>query len=253
MSQQDVWAVVGRAKLDGDFSGRLVHDFEGAVREAGYALSPDELQAAKAAISDSAGPQQQTVPPLQEITDGFRFQQEETRTRIKAQTARMIELNQFTVDTLKQTIGHSASTYRKITLMNQAMFWMGVSLFAFAVFYSAVFHDLQYGGAFAGLGTASFVGFFVLGPIQKTQVALSNLIQAEIAFMNYFEQMSFLENYAGAPTATGVLDPDRIEKASELLQKRSQQTIELLERYLEEEPKGRETPADVDKTAASAG
>jgi len=253
MSQQDVWAVVGRAKLDGDFSGRLIRDFEGAVRDAGYSLSPEELQIANAAICDSSAPQQQTVPPLQDITDGFRFQQEEMRTRIKAQTARMIELNQFTVNMLKETIGHSASTYRKITLMNQAMFWMGVSLFAFAVFYSAVFHDLQYGGAFAGLGTASFIGFFFLGPIQKTQVALSNLIQAEIAFMNYFEQMGFLENYAGQQTETGALDPDRIEKASVLLQQRSQQTIELLQRYLEEEPKGSEAPTGPDKTAASAG
>jgi hypothetical protein len=255
MSQQDVWTVVGRAKVDPDFSSRLLRNFEGAIRESNYSLSPAEMQTTQAAISDSSGPgQQMQAIPLDEIKDTFKLQQDEIRKRIKAQSDRLVDLNQFTVSILKETIGHSASTYQKVTLMNQVMFWMGVSMFGFAVVYAAVFRNLNFTGVFAGLGTASFIGFFFLGPIQKTQVALSNLIQAEIAFMNYFEQMSLLESYAGMPrdNAPGLLDPERLEKASELLQRRSQQTIELLQKYLEDEPKRTRASAKKEKATAAA-
>jgi ABC-type multidrug transport system fused ATPase/permease subunit len=255
MSQQDLWAVVGRARTDEEFTSQLFRDFEGAIRAGGYSLTPDEVQKAKDGLSDTSGPQAQAIFPLAEMKDSFKLQQDEMWKRIKAQNARMIDLNQFTANTLKETIGHSASTYKKVTLMNQVMFWMGVSLFIFAVVYAAVFRNLTYSGAFAGLGTVSFVGFFFLGPIQKTQVALSNLIQAEIAFMTYFEQMSLLESYAGMPrdNAPGLLDPVRIERASELFQQRAQQTIELLQKYLEDEPKRAEMSAKRRKDTVAAG
>jgi len=236
MSQQDLWAAVGRAKVDADFSARLWKDFEGTLRDSGYSLTPAEVEAAQAAMSTASG-QQPDQLPLQDISETFRVQQKEIQKRFKAQNDRMIDLNQFTVDMLKETIGHSAATFKKVTLMNQVMFWMGVCMFGFAVVYAAVFKNLDFTGVFAGLGAASFIGFFFLGPIKKTQAALSNLIQAEIAFMNHFEQMGLLESYAGLPrdNAPGLLDPDRVERASELLQLRSQQTIELLQRYLEDD------------------
>lgn len=155
--------------------------------------------------------------------------------RFKAQSDRMIDLSTFTVKTLQDTIKHATSTYKKITIMNQVMFWMGVSLFSFSVAYAVYTHNLVYSAAFAGLGSASFIGVFFLGPIGKTQAALSNLISAEITFMSYFEQMWLIEGFASMPRSdsTGLPDPVRVEKASELMQLRSKQTTELLHRYLE--------------------
>jgi ABC-type multidrug transport system fused ATPase/permease subunit len=254
MSQQDLWSVIGRAKVDQEFMSDLFDDFEAAVKDAGYIMSTAEMQRAKDGISDAGSAPKPGFVPLDEMKENFKLQQDEMWKRIKAQNYRIIDLNQFTADTLKATIGHSAATYRKVTLMNQVMFWMGVSLFLFAVIYAAVFRNLSYSGAFAGLGTVSFIGFFFLGPIQKTQVALSNLIQAEIAFMTYFEQMSLLETYAGMPrdNAPGLLDPARIERASELFQLRAEQTIELLQRYLEDESKHAEKSARQSKNSAAA-
>jgi hypothetical protein len=47
--------------------------------------------------------------------------------------------------------------------------------------------------------------------------------------------MNLIEMYAMMPRddAPGLFDASRIEKASEMLQERSKQTIELLHRYLE--------------------
>jgi hypothetical protein len=252
MSQTDLWAVVGRARLDAGFARQLLQDFEGTIKAQGYSLSADELQSANAALSGAAGPQEPASSVINQASDAFNFQQAEMQRRIKAQGDHMISLNKFTADTLQETIRHSASTYQKVTLMNQTMFWMGVGLFIFAVFYAVAFHNLNYSVAFAGLGTVSFIGFFFLGPIQKTQVALSNLIQAEIAFMTFFEQMSLIEAYAGIPRDDnpGLLDPVRMEQASNLFQKRSEQTIELLEKYLENDPGRAEDLAKQGKDAS---
>jgi ABC-type multidrug transport system fused ATPase/permease subunit len=254
VSQQDLWAVVGRAKVDTNYASQLFQDFDGAVKAAGYLLTRAEMQLARASMSDPQGTASAAIPDLQQFRDTFKLQQDEMRKRIVAQSNRMIDMNEFTANLLKDTMKHSASTYRKVTMMNQVMFWMGVSLFGIAVAFGLVRH-IDTSALFAGLGTVSFIGFFFLGPIQKTQVALSNLIQAEIAFMNYFEQMGFIESYAGMPRddAPGLLDPVRIEKASEMLQRRSQETIELLQRYVEEDEKVDDRPGKQKPIAAVAG
>jgi hypothetical protein len=52
--------------------------------------------------------------------------------------------------------------------------------------------------------------------------------------MNYFEQITFWENYALAPKGNPPApDPANIREASEQLQRRSQETIALLQNYVE--------------------
>ena len=235
MSAQDLWTVVGRAKVDSSFATELFADFDGALKAKGYSLTADEARVVRTGSSSAAqsGSPAQPAMPFDQST--WKLQQEEMSRRIKAQSDRMIDLNTFTVQTLKDTIMHATSTYKKINLMNQVMFWMGVSLFLFSVGYTVYTHNLIYTAVFAGLGVASFVGVFFLGPIGKTQAALSNLISAEIAFMSYFEQMWLIEGYASMPVnTTGQPDPQRVEKASELMQLRSRQTTDLLHKYLEQ-------------------
>jgi len=111
-------------------------------------------------------------------------------------------------------------------------------LFVAAALSGAILKDrTAYSLMLAGLGAANFIALFLLGPIEKTQNALSNLVQVEISFMNYFEQIMFWEGYAllpkGFPPAP---DPANIEKASLSLQQRSQETIELLQTYVESSP-----------------
>ncbi len=236
MSQQEVQAIVNRARTSPEFATALLRDFTGALRSDGYTLSEEETQTVRSMLSGNSGGQPTPGLPLSDAYETFHLQQEQGRKRLVAQTDRMVSLNNFTADVLKDTISHSASTYRKITLMNQVMFWMGVGLFLFAVAYAVVTKNLQSSVAFAGLGAVSFIGFFFLTPIRQTQTALSNLISAEIAFMNFFEQMSLLEGLAGSPRTdgTGLPDPARIERATELMQQRSLQTVDMLHRYSEQ-------------------
>ena len=235
MSQQDLWAVIGRARTDSDFVGQLMRDFQEALRQNRYSLSADEVIEAQNAIQRaSASPASGGVPGPAQMGQELEFQMAEMRKRTTAQVDRMVDLGKFTVQILKDTLNNAKDTYRAITRMNLVMFCMGVGLFLFAAVEGAINHNLVYTAAFAGLGAASFVALFFLGPIDKTQAALSNLIQAEIAFMNYFEQITLCESYALTPSeTTGRPDVVRMEKASELLQKRSLETVEMLQKFLE--------------------
>jgi hypothetical protein len=226
MSERDFYAVVGRWNVDFDFASQLMNNFEKAVQDGQYSLEAAEMQRAKAMFSapkgSSSGPQpesdsvQAAQPAMQAFTP------EQMRQLRTAQVKRGLELGRFGLDLLKQTLGYAKQTYRAITLMNQAMFVLGFGLFLFAAVYGVISKNLQLTAVFGGLGVASFVTIFLITPIDKTQNALSNLIQAEVVFTNYFEQMAVAE----------ALAQTNLEGASELLQKRSERAIWLLQAYL---------------------
>jgi hypothetical protein len=86
------------------------------------------------------------------------------------------------------TLSNAANTYRLVTGMSVLMFAVGLFLFASAVLY-AVFVDASavYPALFAGMGAATFVTLLIKEPLKKAQLALTDLMQAEVCFMNQFE------------------------------------------------------------------
>lgn len=230
MSQQDLQAVLDRSRHESSFATEMFVDLPGTLKKYNYSLTADELQqlnqstntASHAATRmDSSRPD--AVPPVQP---------DAAAAPARAQDNKLRECVQ---DAVQTTFRHAAGTYQRITLMNQVLFWMGVSLFLFAVIYAVWTHNLIFTIAFAGLGTVSFIGVFILGPIGKTQAALSNLISAEIAFLSYMEQVWLIERFALLPcnALTPWPDAERMARASELLQNRSNETTDLLHRYLD--------------------
>lgn len=255
MSDQQVQEVIARARADQEFAHQLFRDFPGTLKAAGYTFQPDELDRLRSAFSPPARPSQpggaSTGSPTDALSEFIRNQQAQSRARADAQSERLIELGQATVDIFKTTLNYSARTYRMVTLMNSVMFGMGVGLFGFAALYGAFTHNLPLTGIFCGLGAASFVSLFFLGPIEKTQAALSNLIQAEIAFMSYFEQINLAETYAMLPPPdSGRPTHENIAKASEMLQQRSKETIEILHYIRHAAPPGKDG-TDADPQASS--
>jgi hypothetical protein len=163
------------------------------------------------------------------------FDQEMAMRVNQAKATRAIELNEYTLSIFKTTLGHAAKTYKRITWMNYLMFLAGLGLFVAAPIYGVLAEtDKGYAFLFAGLGAATFVALFLTGPIEKTQAALSNLVQAEVGFMNYFEQITLWETYALRPQADSPFpDSGNIETASRSLQQRTSETLELFQKYLE--------------------
>jgi len=233
MSKQDLWMTTGRALLDIDFGGRFQREHETTLREAGYELDSAEVEQAHSALQRCYS--RQPFPPAMGPFDDpemVNIQKKQFVSQIEDHAKLRGKARQVVED----TFDNAAHTYRTITMMNKVMFVVGIGLFLFAAFYAVFANEKVYSLLFGGMGVASFVAMFVLGPIDKTQKALSNLVQVEIAFMTYFDQLSFCEALAqipkGLPPAP---DPSNIERASALLQERSLNLVEILQHYVESE------------------
>jgi hypothetical protein len=246
MSETDLNAAINRFSTDSAFVGQLLRNFDQAIQQNGFTLDEAEMAKAKTAFNSSA-----SIPNSQSASPNLLFPPMNPSTPIDPEVkARQNSMGDFTLSLVKGTLNNARRTYQLITLMNAIMFCMGVGLFLFAAIYGARSQNLTFTAAFAGLGVASFVALFLLGPIDKTQDALSNLIQAEVAFMNYFDQMIFLEACAQLPApGTNFPSVENIEKASGLLQKRTEDTLALLQTFLENRPAASGSKPDRDQAS----
>jgi hypothetical protein len=223
MSQEDLWKAIGRARMDPAFLEEVARDPVVALGAEGLVLDQRELEAFQLVLI--GGGQQDSE---------MRFQQEMAHKHLAAQFERGRDLGRYTVQILKDTLDTARQTYRVIKWMTIMMFSTGLALFAAAGIVGLVTDDAKDALIFGGLGGAAFAALFLTGPIDKSQDALSNLVQAEVLFMNYFEQITFWENYAfrqeGTPPGPSKAN---IEKASSALQERTNQTSQLLQKYVE--------------------
>jgi len=228
VSTEDLWKVVGRARFDLAFGGKLKQDFAGTVHEAGYDLSSSELADANVAV-DHLLLDPTTLPPQMALDKAAQAKM------MKHWSEQRARFTDFMYQTIKNTFRYASLTYKSVTWMNWLTFGMGIALFAFTAIYALFAEQKVYSVLFAGLGVSSFVTSFVLSPPGKTQKALSDLVQTEVAFMNFFDQLSFWETYAntidanplsGKPPSYNLAN---IEKASFELMERARETVELLQ------------------------
>lgn len=241
MSKEDLWSVLGRARADLEFSREVSQDLENAISKAGYQLSPDDLAYARTQLQMPIGPTSPFAAAAQPSKLQLEAQEKTMKMQLEAQEKamkRVADLWHHVTESIKAALTNAAATYRLVTRMNLAMFGAGVGLFIFAAVYGAVSGRLLYAAVFGGLGTGTFVALFLSGAIDKTQNALSNLVQVDIALSSFLEQVSFWEAYAYRPKAApfgppGPPELEQFEKASEGLHKRAVQTIQLLQEYVE--------------------
>ena len=244
MSKEDLWSVLGRVRADLEFGHDVSRDLENAISKAGYQLDPDDLAYARTQLQNPIGPSPFAAapqPPPQIARVQLEAQEQTIKMQLEAQEKamkRVADLWHHVTESIKAALSSAASTYRIVTRMNLAMFGAGLGLFVFAAVYGAVTGRLLYAAVFGGLGTGTFVALFMSGAIDKTQNALSNLVQVDIALSSFLEQVSFWEAYANRPKMTpfgppGPPELEQFEKASEGLHKRAVQTIQLLQEYVE--------------------
>jgi hypothetical protein len=209
MSQEDLWKAIGRSRLDLDFSGQLITNPEKVISEAGYKLDASELRQLQQMLMTPDGQAMGPGKPPPELMK-LRFQ-----------------IAEKGVEVVKKTFDRAASTYSTITWMNRIMFATGIGLFLFAAFFAAYSKESKvYSLLFGGMGATSFIALFMLGPIEKTQKALSNLVQVEVVFMNYFDQLNWWEMIASIPKGMPPgPDPEHIERASAGLQQRTLEAV----------------------------
>jgi hypothetical protein len=218
--RDELCLVVGRGIVDETFRRRFLADPAATISAYDYRLHNQEPRAATELIKHVMA----------------RLDTEGAATRQRTEDVR-----DHAVRTLEDTLTNAAKTYKSITFMNKAMFAAGLAIFVSAAAYGVVSERPVAPLAFAGIGATTFVAIFLIGAINKSQAALSNLVQVEIAFMTYFEQLAFSEAMAMLGGAAGDR-PAFIERASRLLQIRAVETVDLLQRYVEARSPGSREP-----------
>jgi hypothetical protein len=219
MSKEALYSVIGRSRVDIDFGSRLLENFTQAVKDAGYILTDEEIVYAKQNLP-AATASAQGMPPQD-------FQQQ-----LAMKTAN--EFTELNITIHKNNFNNASKTYERISRMSSVMFGTGIGLFIFAALYGAFSQQLSYTFVFAGLGAANFIALFILKPMEKSQEALSNLLQAEIAYMNYSNQVTLWGSMYLVPRGfPPQLDPASIKTTSEELQNLTRETMDLLQTYIE--------------------
>jgi len=135
---------------------------------------------------------------------------------------------------LSDAIERAKKTQNWILRLNIAMFVFGIVLIFVAVYVSYLKNDAAYGLLFGGVGFLQIVASFFIGAMTRSQNAVSNLVQVEIAYLNYFEQVTLWEQYASIMDDVNRIDKANIEKAADKIQACTKETLELLQNNVEE-------------------
>ena len=255
MSQEDLWKALGRSQVDLNFSKQVRSNAEQSVREAGYGLDPDEVSQLKQMLSTPirdrlAGPELPIESPFPggpafPPALAQKFMEEQHDFMIQTMKLRL-SLTEKALEVVKKTFDRSAGTFATITWMNRVMFGVGVMLFLYAAILAASTHAQIYSLLFGGLGAMSFITLFMRDPIERIQRALANLVQVQVVFMTYFDQISWWEGLASIPKGTHP-DPENIERASAALQQRTLEALELLQRFVAGSERSADTKGQGDR------
>lgn len=143
------------------------------------------------------------------------------------------ELQNLALRELKAAIRRAKTTHSVILILNIIMFFFGLILISVAVYGGFTGMSDVYAVLFGGVGFADIVASFFIGAMQRSQNSVSDLVQVEIAFLNYFEQVRLWEEYAAVRDEKGMLQKENIAKSAEKLQDSTARSLELLQKYIE--------------------
>jgi hypothetical protein len=219
---EDYWLVIGRLLVDDAFANALHRDADEAIEREGYSVSREEFLDALSYARPEEGSGDGRIPPR--VMPPLES---------KEDRAQRLEGQKFAIDLLKQTLQNAKRTFQLITWMNAIMFGVGILLFVSAAAYAAAFRTTA-SIIFGGLGVATFVTLFLTGPIEKSQVALSNLVQVQILFLGFQEQATYWQGIASTANYMPPEDAKAIlEDVSDGFQARMSGIVGLLQKYVE--------------------
>lgn len=142
-------------------------------------------------------------------------------------------LEQTAQKALDDAIERVKITQQTILSLNIAMFYFGVLLITIAVIVGLVDGNGSYSIVFGGVGLVQIIASFFVGSMERAQKAISDLIQIEVTYLNYFEQINLWELYAGILDSKNKIDKANLEKAADKLQACTKETLGLLQTNIE--------------------
>lgn len=152
---------------------------------------------------------------------------------IEAQLTASKNLQDVAIREFKAAIKKAKITQTWILGFNIIMFFFGIVLISIAVYASFTNMSPMYSILFGGIGFAELVSTFFIGAMQRSQKSVSDLVQVEISFLNYFEQVTLWEQYGSIRDQNGVIQKENLAEAAKKIQESTSQTLDLLQKYVE--------------------
>jgi nitrate reductase NapE component len=149
------------------------------------------------------------------------------------QLATSKDLQDLALRELKEGIRKAKTTQTWILALNIIMFFFGIVLISVAVYGGYTNMSPMYSVLFGGVGFAELVASFFIGAMQRSQKSVSDLVQIEVSFLNYFEQIGLWEQYAAVRDNDGNVQKENLAEAAKKIQESTAQTLELLQKYVE--------------------
>jgi len=143
-------------------------------------------------------------------------------------------IQHISFDALRDALGRATDTHSWLILSNKIMFWVGIGLIVVAVIGGYVTDKSAYTVLFGGVGFLQIVASLFVGSMQRSQKAVSDLVQVEIVYMNYFEQTTLWKQYAFMKNSNGQFNTERMEKAIDKIHNCTKETIKMLQTSIEE-------------------
>ena len=172
------------------------------------------------------------IPPNPQILTPEE-QREYYKKILNTQLASSKELQDLSLKELKDAIKKAKSTQTWILALNIIMFFFGIILISVAVYAGYSNMSPMYSVLFGGIGFAELVASFFIGAMQRSQKSISDLVQVEITFLNFFEQVTLWEQYAAIRTESGDIQKENIAEAAKKIQESTAQTLNLIQKYVE--------------------
>lgn len=142
-------------------------------------------------------------------------------------------IKEIAENAITDAINRAKQTQKCILGLNIAMFIFGAALICVAIVVSYSENNSAYSYLFGGVGFLQMVSSFFVGSMERSQKAISDLVQVEIAYLDFFEQVTIWEQYASILDEENRIDKSNIEKAAEKIQENSKEILELLQKKLE--------------------
>jgi uncharacterized membrane protein len=235
MNNPDVQMIIGRAFIDAEFRKQCYTDWDNVCDSFNISDDTERKQAAEflKRIVSFYGSQKKDTPIQPQVTDAA-DQQDRNKIELnlmKQQVNIAMDVQRYAVEVLKTTVHSARISFSRISLMSYIIFGVGISLFTLSALFGLYFREESFTTIFGVLGVANFVSLFIFGPSKNVQKALSNLLQAEVIFMNFWDQVHFWGKYTVSD------DLSVVKEASDNLHRITKECISMLEKYIEETKK----------------
>lgn len=216
MTQKDLEAVIKKAKSDKIFLRRCFIDLRGAIREKGFNLTEKEMKKARSELESIY------VKIVGKAVD--KKTTAETAISTGTEQDRVIEI---TLNLLDNSVEDARRAFRNLRFLSNATFATGLLLFVVSAVSGLILQRETFSLVFGGLGTVAILAFFLTKPKEEIQTALSNLLQAEVIFLDFYDQLHFWAPYATEG------DFEQRKKASLALNEATSFALQAFQQYIE--------------------